>query len=335
MAGFVTALSFNDRVREAGALAFECVALIESIDDPVLIVSMLPGPMGGLFQAGAMHETLRLANLLIGLADGDATMGNLAVGSPLSFALMERGGAKFFLGQPGFAEDFDHAFATARGVDPTCLAMVAMFMTGPVARGAVLADATALGQTAEALLLAEESGDDFALASALFAHGIMLIHAEGGDSETGYELLTKTREMAVARRFTRVGISMVDMQFANLKVRESDLDGAIALGRTTIDNVLNSGDLLSLGTAVTVFVESLLQRGSQSDVAAAEAEIERLAAIPVEPGFVMHEIPLLRMRARLARAHGDEDGYRGYVERYRTRAAECGFTGHVAIAEAM
>ena len=335
MAGFLAALSFNDRVREAGALASECAALVESIGDPVLMVSMLTGPMGALFQAGAMHETLRLANLLIGIADGDATMGNLAVGSPLSFALMERGGAKFFLGQPGFAEDFDHAFATARGVDPTCLAMVAMFMTGPVAHGAVLADDTALHRTAEALSLAEQSGDDFALASALFARGVLLIHAEGADSETGYELLAKTREMAVAHRFMRVGISMVDIQFAKLKARKSDLDGAIALVRTTIDNILNSGEMLWLGTAFTVFVESLLQRGSQSDLAAAEAEIERLAAIPVDPGFVMHEIPLLRMRARLARAHGDEDAHREYVERYRTRAAECGFTGHIAIAEAM
>ncbi len=163
----------------------------------------------------------------------------------------------------------------------------------------------------------------------------MLIHTEGADSETGYELLAKTREMAVAHRFTSVGISMVDIQFAKLKARKSDLDGAIALGKTTIDNILNSGDMVSLGTAFTVFVESLLQRGSQSDLAAAEAEIERLAAIPVDPGFVMHEIPLLRMRARLARAHGDEDAHREYVERYRARAAECAFTGHVAIAEAM
>ena len=252
MAGFLGALYFNDRIREAGALASECAGLIESINEPVLMVSMLTGPMGALFQAGAMHETMRLANLLIGIADGDATMGNLVVGSPLSIGLMERGGAKFFLGQPGFAEDVDHAFATAQGVDPACLAMAAMFMTEPVAHGAVLPDDTALHQTAEALSLAEESGDDFALASALFAHGVLLIHAEGADSETGYELLAKTREMAVAHRFMRVGISMVDIQFAKLKDRKSDLDGAIALGKTTVDNILNSGDMLWLGTAFTV-----------------------------------------------------------------------------------
>jgi adenylate cyclase len=49
----------------------------------------------------------------------------------------------------------------------------------------------------------------------------------------------------------------------------------------------------------------------------------------------MHEVQLLRMRALLARAHGDETGYRSYVERYRVRAAECGYAGHVATAEAM
>jgi hypothetical protein len=34
-------------------------------------------------------------------------------------------------------------------------------------------------------------------------------------------------------------------------------------------------------------------------------------------------------------AHGDEAGCRSYAERYRARAAECGFAGHVAQAEAM
>ena len=38
----------------------------------------------------------------------------------------------------------------------------------------------------------------------------------------------------------------------------------------------------------------------------AAAAIERLAAVPTDPGFVLNEIPLLRLRALLARAHGDE-----------------------------
>ncbi len=38
----------------------------------------------------------------------------------------------------------------------------------------------------------------------------------------------------------------------------------------------------------------------------AAAAIERLAAVPTDPGFVLNEIPLPRMRALLARAHGGE-----------------------------
>ena len=58
-------------------------------------------------------------------------------------------------------------------------------------------------------------------------------------------------------------------------------------------------------------------------------------AIPVETMFVLHEVQLLRMRALVARAHGDEAGYRSYVDRYRTRAGECGYAGHLAIAQEM
>jgi adenylate cyclase len=49
----------------------------------------------------------------------------------------------------------------------------------------------------------------------------------------------------------------------------------------------------------------------------------------------MNEVPLLRMRALLARVHGDEVIYRQFVERYRARAVACGFEGHLALAEAM
>ena len=49
----------------------------------------------------------------------------------------------------------------------------------------------------------------------------------------------------------------------------------------------------------------------------------------------MHEVPLLRLRALLARAHGDETAYRDYRDRYRDMAKTLGFEGHIAWAEAM
>ena len=52
--------------------------------------------------------------------------------------------------------------------------------------------------------------------------------------------------------------------------------------------------------------------------------------MPTDPGFVLHEIWLLRLRALLARARGDEAGYRDFRDRYRTMAKSLGFEGHIA-----
>jgi adenylate cyclase len=82
-------------------------------------------------------------------------------------------------------------------------------------------------------------------------------------------------------------------------------------------------------------VEALVQRGGEADLKEAEAAIDRLAAVPTDPGFVLNEIWLLRLRALLARAHGDETGYRKYRDRYRDMAKTLGFEGHIAWAEAM
>ena len=47
------------------------------------------------------------------------------------------------------------------------------------------------------------------------------------------------------------------------------------------------------------------------------------------------EIWLLRLRALMARALGDETAYRDYRDRYRDMARTLGFEGHIAWAEAM
>ena len=52
-------------------------------------------------------------------------------------------------------------------------------------------------------------------------------------------------------------------------------------------------------------------------------------------GLVIREIWLLRLRALLARAHGDDAAYRDYRDRYRDMARTLGFEGHIAWAEAM
>jgi hypothetical protein len=75
--------------------------------------------------------------------------------------------------------------------------------------------------------------------------------------------------------------------------------------------------------------------GAESDVAAAEAAIERLAEAPSDEGLDVRDIWLLRLRALLAQTHGDEVNYRDFVDRYRRMATDLGFEGHMAMAEAM
>ena len=70
-------------------------------------------------------------------------------------------------------------------------------------------------------------------------------------------------------------------------------------------------------------------------MAEAEAAIERLAAAPSEDGLALRDIWLLRLRALLAQAHGDDTAYRDYRDRYRALATSLGFEGHLAWAEAM
>ena len=67
-----------------------------------------------------------------------------------------------------------------------------------------------------------------------------------------------------------------------------------------VDHLFREGRLLAHGVPGTgVLVETLIDRGTDGDVAEAEAAIERLAAAPAGEGLVMREIWLLRLRALL------------------------------------
>jgi hypothetical protein len=106
--------------------------------------------------------------------------------------------------------------------------------------------------------------------------------------------------------------------------------------RAAVDQLSREGLSLALGVPATgVLVETLLDRGAESDVAEAEAAIERVAAAPADDGLVMRDIWLLRLRGLLARVHGEDARYREYRDRYRDMARTLGFEGHIAWAEAM
>ncbi len=68
---------------------------------------------------------------------------------------------------------------------------------------------------------------------------------------------------------------------------------------------------------------------------AAEAAIERLAGEPAREALAIREVWLLRLRALLARARGEDASYRDFRDRYRAMADSHGYDGHIAWAAAM
>jgi adenylate cyclase len=204
-----------------------------------------------------------------------------------------------------------------------------------VLAGALQPDSDALQETAGILERAEQRGDDLSLSSAGFLHGLILAQQPEPDRSRGMSLLATVREAVIQQRAMKIFLSLIDIEFAREQAWHGQIDDAVAVVRSVLDHEITSGGIGPPGRAAEVLVELLLQRGGPSDIAAAGEAIDRLAAVPTEPGVVIYEIALLRLRALLARAQGDEAEYRGLVDRYRIRATELGFEGHIAKAEAM
>jgi hypothetical protein len=300
-----------------------------------MTVALLAVPIIAKWDAGEMGEALRLAERAIALSGGDPTMGNLIFGSPLAFMLALRASTRCCLGIAGWHEDFDSAVETARDIDPFTHSTVTMVKYVSTLNWALLPDDAALDEMAELLRITEHSGDDFQLANARFTLGLALVRSDGLDRQRGFELLRKVRESALQHQYVRIAAVSVDLDLATEMNRTGDVDGAIALCRDVLAYQLRAGEGINRGWATTILVEALLHRGRDGDLAAAQDAVDQLAAMPTEPVFLYHELPLLRLTALLARARGDESVFRDFRDQYRTRAQSCGYAGHIALADAM
>ena len=136
--------------------------------------------------------------------------------------------------------------------------------------------------------------------------GFALVHRDSpAERERGLEVLGQVRDMCLEGRFYLFMLPVVDMFTARERARCGDRDGAIPLLRQAVNDLCHAGNV-SCVPATGFLVETLLERGAEGDVAEAETAIDRLAAAPVDEGLALREIWLLRLRALLARAHGDE-----------------------------
>ena len=333
MLGLLMARTLHNEFREASRLATDYIALLESIGDPTLLIGQ--AAILAKIEAGEMRDALRLSERVIELAAGDPTRGSLVVGSPLALAMAMRGVIKCCLGMAGWREEANEAVAMAREADAITYVMATTYKYVPAQFGAITLDNKSLEATAEALRIAEESGDNFTVGFARYTRGLVLIHHGGADSEQGFAQLAAVRELSTQERLTMTMLPAIDTYFARRKARDGDLDGAIELSRNVVDGLYASGGMFARGMAVGEFVELLLSRGETNDLSEARAAIDRLADVPVDDGFVLHQLLLLRLRGLLSRACGDEAGYREYAKGYRDMANSLGFEGHMALAAAM
>ncbi|OBK74075.1 adenylate/guanylate cyclase domain-containing protein [Mycobacterium sp. 1274761.0] len=337
MGGVMTTLLFQQRINEAARVASDCSRLLEKMTvDPAFTFEAAAAMSNVFYQAGSIVEGIRTAQAAIDAGGGDPARHHSIVGSPLALAFAARGVNRFCLGQSGFRDDLDRAMAMVDSTEDASSYAAALTFKYAwiIENGAMVVDAAADRESAEALQRAERSGDDTALGLVLGTRGIILAN-QAPQRSAGLELLDQYREAVRQRLPGTKFVRLADIEIARQKARLGDLDGAIELSRGTLQFLFDSGDMSTRGPTLAVLVESLLQRGSDADLSEAEAAIERLAAVPTDPGFVLHELPIRRLRALLARARGDEAGYRRYADSYRRMADNLNFEGHMALAEAM
>jgi hypothetical protein len=340
MAGLVMDQLFRTRLREASQLASEAWALIESIGDATLTVGLSFPVIYAKLHRGEWGDVLRWSQRTIELADGDPAKGNFIFGSPLALAFASQGIARYCLGRPGWRDDLRHGVAMASSADPLSYATVVAYVYFPgIPYGVLAAHDQAVREIEDALRIAERSGDDMALVFARAALGVALVHRHtDAERDRGQKLLAEVSDVFQRRGHNLSDLAFVKVCLARERARRGDRDEAIPLGFAAVGDPVPEGELLAWGYAIPamgVLVETLLDRGAEADVAEAEAAIERLAAAPIDDDLPMRDIWLLRVRALLARAHGDKAGYRDYRDRYRAMATELGFEGHMAWAEAM
>jgi class 3 adenylate cyclase len=338
MAGLVMDQAYQDRIREASQLASEAWILAESVGDPTLTVGLSLPLAYPKTQSAEYSEVLRWSQRAIDLADGDPSKGNFIFGSPLALAFALRGVARWYLGRPGWRDDQRHGLAMARSADPMSHAGAITYVySGAIPGGALRPDDSAMRDIDVALEVAERSGDDHAVTLTRMTLGLALVHRPtDAERDHGHKFLAEVSQEFVRRESLLCHLPIINVYLARETARRGDRDEATPLMRSAVNHLARQGQLLGWGIPATgVLVETLLDRGTESDVVEAEAAIERLATAPADEGLVMRDIWLMRLRALLARAHGDDAAYAQFRDRYRDMARTLGFEGHIAWAEAM
>lgn len=337
--GMLAELLYFGRPRDASRLASEQMALLESIDDPTLVTGLAHTAFASWEDAGEFGEILRWSQIVIDLAAGDPAKGaDFGFGSPLAIAVGWRSTARWWLGLSGWRQDLHDAVAMARrSNDSLTFGGVVVWTYGhAIPCGVLRPDDPTVRIIEEALQTAEPTSNDLALGMAQYTLGVALLsRGAAADRDRGLQLMVQARDIWRRKHVAHQMVPIIELWTAREMARRGERDAAVPVVREVVDALHRKGSFGYSAWATSVLVETLLERGAGGDLAEAREAIDRLANLPVNHSSAIIEIALLRLRAGLARARGDDVAYVDLFSRYRAKAESLGFEGHIDWAEKM
>lgn len=337
MMGPMSDFHFRGETRKSSRMAAEQMALLESIGDPGLTAQAAFGAIGIKIQNGELADGLRWAESTIEWAAGDLTKGSLVVGSPLAIATALRGLAGWWFGLPSWRNDVDTAFALAEeSNEPLTIALTTSWNLGlGVAFGAVACDGSAIAKAEATLRTAEAFSYGYAGEIARYVLGGQLLYQDAvEDWDRGLQMVAEVRDAWTRNRTMLVEVTFMDALIGLDRANRGEFDAAVPLIRGAAQTMFGRRQYTYWIPVVGFLVDTLLKRGADGDIAEAAAAVAELENAPLE-GAVIRDIWVLRLRALLARAGGEDTAYRQLRERYRETADALGYEGHQMWAAAL
>ena len=335
MAGLVMEHVIRGRQIEASQLASENMALIESIGDPALTVALSFTSCVAKIQVAEMEDVLRWSQAVIDLAEGAPVGESIILGDPVAVALAFRGVSEWVMGLPGWREDMQRAIEMGRASDPISYSAAVIYSYNALSHRVLLADDDVLTEIGVALQMADRSAEDISLVLIRMTMGIALVEADAADADRGYDLLAEMCETCMEEKYALNVVAPLQMYAARQMFARGEHDASIAEARSALDELFSSRNLFNCDVGTNTLVEVLIARGTVSDLKEAHAATERLAETLPASRWALRDIYVLRLRALLADARGDETAYRDLRDRYRAMANELGFEGHIKWAAEM
>ncbi|MGV9713754.1 adenylate/guanylate cyclase domain-containing protein [Gordonia sp. NPDC003424] len=336
MSGLAAELLSTGGPGEGSRIATEQMALVDSIGDPALSIGLSFIAFANWFNGGEFGEILQRSHIVIDLAAGDPAKGaGFGLGSPLAMALAFRAIARWWFGHAGWQSDLDDALEFARQSDPGTHALVTTWLCGPaLLYGVRVADDSLFRILDHAEAQAHSAVSDYGLKGAHYMRILALLFRDDpSERERALTMIAQQSGDIFLHERAPALLPIYEVLVGREQNRRGDL-AAIPVMRAAVE-VLHRDGRVGWGLGPTaILAETLLERGTDADIAEARSAIDWAAHLPTADAAVP-AITLLWLHTLLARATGDTSHYRALAAQYLEKAKSLGFEGHVRRAEEM